>query len=48
MRAYVNGTLGTGNPAAILFSPYDEITVIYGIPHPGEAIPSGYDFRHGD
>ena len=58
LRVFVNGTHGhrdlpvepakTGNPAAIAFDPHDEIAMIYGIPRPGETIPSKYDFPAGD
>lgn len=47
VRVFVNGTLQTGNPAAITFGPHDEIAVVYGIPQPGESIPAKYDFPAG-
>jgi hypothetical protein len=48
VRAYVNGTLRTGNPAAIMFAPHDQIAVIYGVPQAGETIPAHFDFPRGD
>lgn len=48
LRAYVNGTLRTGNPAAITFEPHDEIALIYAVPQPGETIPASFDFPRGD
>jgi len=48
VRAYVNGTERTGNPAAITFGARDEIALIYGRPQPGETIPSHFDFPPAD
>ena len=48
VRAYVNGTLRTGNPAAIMFEPHDQIALIYGVPQAGETIPAHFDFPRGD
>jgi hypothetical protein len=48
VRAYVNGTLQPGNPAAIVFAPHDEIALIYGVPQAGETIPTSFDFPRGD
>jgi hypothetical protein len=48
LRVYVNGTLKTGNPAAITFAPHDEIAVVYGIEQAGESLPAKYDFPAGD
>jgi len=44
VRVFVNGKPQTGNPAAITYGGHDEIAVVYGIPQPGETIPSKYDF----
>jgi hypothetical protein len=48
LRVFVNGNVQTGNPAAITFGPHDEVAVIYGVPRPGETIPTKYDFPQGD
>jgi hypothetical protein len=48
LRVFVNGAPKSGNPAAITFGPHDEIAVVYGIPRPGETIPSKYDFPSGE
>ncbi len=48
LRAYVNGTLRTGNPAAITFEPHDEIALIYAVPQRGETLPARFDFPRGD
>jgi hypothetical protein len=48
VRAYVNGQPHTGNPAAIMFAPHDEIALVYGPPQPGEKVPTTYDFPPGD
>jgi hypothetical protein len=48
LRAYVNGTLRTDNPAAVTFEPHDEIALIYGVPQAGETIPARFDFPRGD
>jgi hypothetical protein len=48
LRVFVNGTQRTGNPAAIMFGPHDEIAMVYGTPPPGETIPSKFDFPAGD
>jgi hypothetical protein len=49
VRVFVNGTpQRTGNPAAIMFGPHDEIALVYGVPQPGETIPTKYDFPPGD
>ena len=47
-RQFRLGTLGTGNPAAIMFAPHDQIAVIYGVPQAGETIPAHFDFPRGD
>ncbi|MBN9636824.1 MAG: hypothetical protein J0H22_16815 [Actinobacteria bacterium] len=44
LRVFVNGAPQTGNPAAILLKPHDEIAVVYGTPEHGESIPSTYNF----
>ena len=38
----------TGDPAAILFGPHDEVALVYGTPQPGQNIPAKYDFPAGD
>ena len=48
LRAYVNGTLRTGNPAAITFEPHDEIDLIYGVPQADETPSARFDFLRGD
>jgi hypothetical protein len=48
LRVFVNGTLQTGNPAAILFNAHDEVAVVYGTPQPSETIPSKYEFAEGE
>ena len=48
VRAYVNGTLRTGNQAAIIFAPHDQIALIYGVPRAGETIPAHFDFPRGE
>lgn len=48
VRVFVNGTQQAGNPAAIMLGPRDEIAVVYGVPRPGETIPSKYDFAKGE
>jgi hypothetical protein len=48
VRAYVNGAQCTGDPAAIMFGPHDEIAVVYGVPQAGANIPAKYDFPPGD
>lgn len=47
LRAFVNGKLTTGNPAALPITAHDEIVLIYGTAQPGESIPSRYDFASG-
>ena len=44
LRVFVNGSLRSGNPAAIMFTAHDEIALLYGTPQPGESVPSRYDF----
>lgn len=48
LRVYVNGTLHTGNPAAIMMDAHDEIALIYGTPQPGESVPTRFDFPPGE
>jgi hypothetical protein len=48
VRVLVNGTPRTGDPAAILFAPHDEVALVYGTPQPGENIAAKYDFPSGD
>jgi hypothetical protein len=48
VRAYVNGRLHPGDPAAIMFNQHDEVALIYGSPNPGEPVPSTYQFPAGD
>jgi hypothetical protein len=48
VRAYVNGQLRTGDPAAITFNQHDEIALIYGAPQPTETPPATYQFPPGD
>lgn len=48
VRVFVNGAPQTGNPAALMLGPHDEIAVVYGTPQPGETIPSKYDFAEGE
>jgi hypothetical protein len=47
VRVFVNGAQQTGNSAAIMLGDRDEIAVVYGVPRPGETIPSTYDFAEG-
>lgn len=47
VRVFVNGAPQAGNPAAIMLGDRDEIAVVYGVPRPGETIPSTYDFGEG-
>ncbi|SKD80878.1 hypothetical protein [Mycobacteroides abscessus] len=47
LRVIVNGAARPGNPAAILLADHDEIAIVYGTPHPGETIPSTYQFPNG-
>jgi hypothetical protein len=48
LRVYVNGTLRTGNPAAITMNAHDEIALIYGPPQPQESVPTSYTFPQGE
>lgn len=48
VRAYINGELRTGGPAAIMFNQHDEIALVYGLPQSGESVPATYDFPAGD
>jgi hypothetical protein len=48
VRAYINGELRTGDPAAIMFNQHDEIALVYGLPQSGESVPATYDFPAGD
>lgn len=48
VRVFVNGTPQTGNPAAITLGAHEEIAVVYGVPRPGQTIPSTYNFSEGD
>ncbi|MEE6140687.1 hypothetical protein SKC41_30805 [Mycobacterium sp. 050128] len=47
LRAFLNGTPVTGNPAALPINARDEIVLIFGSPQPGESIPSHYEFAAG-
>lgn len=47
LRVIVNGVPRSGNPAAITLAAHDEIAIIYGTPHPEEAIASTYEFADG-
>jgi hypothetical protein len=48
VRAYVNGQLRPGDPAAITFNQHDEIALIYGAAQPTETPPAAYEFPPGD
>jgi len=48
VRVYVNGTLKTGNPAAVTFTAHDEIALIYGPLPASGSVPSHYDFQAGE
>lgn len=48
LRVFVNGKPQGGNPAAITFGAHDEVAMVYGIPEPGETIPSKHDFPEGE
>src|SRR5262245_52230717 len=48
VRAYVNGQLRPGDPAAITFNQHDEIALIFGAPQPNQTPPSTYEFPSGD
>lgn len=47
VRVFVNGAQQAVNPASIMLGDRDEIAVVYGVPRPGETIPSTYDFAEG-
>lgn len=47
IRVLVNGVPRPGNPAAITMAAHDEIAIVFGTPHPGESIPSAYQFPDG-
>jgi hypothetical protein len=44
LRVYINGTLHTGNPAAVTMNTHDEIALTYGPPQPQESVPTSYTF----
>lgn len=44
LRAFVNGQLHSGNPAAITIGAHDEIAIVYGTPQPGETVPATFAF----
>jgi hypothetical protein len=48
VRLFVNGTQRTGNPAATMFGPHDEVALVYGVAQPGEDIPTKYEFAEGE
>jgi hypothetical protein len=48
LRAYVNGELRPGDPAAITFNRHDEIALLYGTPQPNQTVPNRFDFPPGD
>ena len=48
LRAYVNGTPFTGDPAAIVLRSHQEIALWYGAATAKPQIPTGYSFPAGD
>ena len=48
VRAYVNGRLHMGDPAAIMFNQHDEIALVFGASQLKEPIPATYRFPPGD
>ena len=47
LRAYVNGKLITGDPAAITFTAHDEIALVYGPADAKVTVPSNYNWTSG-
>jgi hypothetical protein len=47
LKAYVNGQPYTGDPAAIIFKPHDEIALVYGTPDQQTNVPTTYQFPDG-
>jgi hypothetical protein len=47
LRAYVNGKLASGDPAAIVMHAHDEIALVYGTTAEQRQVPSKYAFASG-
>lgn len=47
LRAYVNGKLVSGDPAAIVFHAHDEIALVYGPADAKVNVPSSYQWTNG-
>ena len=48
VRAFVNGRPVSGNPAAIILHPHDEITLVYGPSDQQTTPPASYNFPSGE
>jgi hypothetical protein len=47
LKAYVNGTLRTGDPAGIVLAAHDEIALVYGTDAQQVNVPSSYQWSNG-
>jgi hypothetical protein len=47
LKAYVNGTLRSGDPAGIVLAAHDEIAIVYGTDAQQTTVPTSYQWTNG-